>query len=481
MPAWFTQLDDRLGDFLEALLRRRHRRRLRGAGWAQALEPAPGADLWAAHGRPVRAGNAVDLLVDGSEALPAIQDAILNARRSVHIACWHASPDFRMTRGPEARPLRDVLAEAATRVPVRLLLWAGTPLPVYQPTRKAVRAARDEFMRDSAVECAVDSRGKVVRCHHEKTVTIDGEIAFVGGLDFTDLQGDRYDTPDHEPRPALRWHDVAARVRGPASVDVEQHFVSRWNEVTGQRVAVPEPAEPAGDLDVQVVRTVPEKTYRFAPRGDFSVLEAYMTALRSAERFVYIENQFLWSPEVIDVLSDRLRRAPERFRLLLVLPMRPSDAKETTRGQLGRLLTADDGRGRLLATTIVGRPGDHNAPVYVHAKVAIVDDRWVTLGSANLNERSLFNDTEVNIASCDRELARQMRLRLWSEHTERPVGELDRDPCAVVDDTWRPIAEEQAELARQGLPLTHRLSLLDKLSRRIDRLEGPVRGLLVDG
>jgi phosphatidylserine/phosphatidylglycerophosphate/cardiolipin synthase-like enzyme len=482
MPSWFAQLDDRLGDGLEAAVRWRHRRRLGRLGWAEALDPSARDKPWSAHGVPVRAGNEIEPLVDGAEALPAIERAIRGASRSVHIACWHASPDFRMTRDADARPLRDVLAETAERVPVRMLLWAGPLLPVYQPTRSTVRAARDAFVRDSRAECVADSRGGILHCHHEKIVVVDGEIAFVGGLDFTDLEGDRFDVSEHPPRAALRWHDIAARITGPAVADVERHFVSRWNEVTGQHLADPTEPQPTGDVDLQVVRTLREKTYRFAPHGDFSALEAYMTALSSAERFVYLENQFLWSTEIVDLLSERLENPPsDDFRVLMVLPKRPSDAKETTRGQLGRLLTADDGRGRLLAVTVVGQPGVNTPPVYVHAKVAVVDDRWITLGSVNLNERSLFNDTELNIVSCDADLARRTRLRLWLEHTERPVSELDRDPSAVVDDTWRPIAEEQADRARRGLPPSHRLILLDKVSRRIDRLEGPLRGLLVDG
>ena len=407
MPAWFTQLDDRAGDGLEAALRWQHRRRLRRLGWGGALDPATTDRPWSKGGAPVRAGNQVEPLVDGAEALPAIQRAVLAATRSVHIACWHASPGFRMTRDADARPLRDVLAESAERVPVRMLLWAGPPLPVYQPTRRTVRACRDEFVRDSRVECVVDSRGRLLHCHHEKIVVVDGEVAFVGGLDFTDLDGDRFDVSEHPPRTALRWHDVAARITGPAVADVERHFVSRWNEVTGQRVAEPTEQQPTGDVELQVVRTVPENTYRFAPRGDFSALETYMAALRSAQQFVYLENQFLWSPEIVDILSEHLENPPSSdFRVLLVLPRRPSDAKETTRGQLGRLLTADRGHGRLLATTIVGRPETGSPPVYVHAKVAVVDDRWLALGSVNLNERSLFNDTELNVVTCDREVAR---------------------------------------------------------------------------
>ena len=239
---------------------------------------------------------------------------------------------------------------------------------------------------------------------------------------------------------------------------------------------------PAGDVDVQVLRTVPEGTYRFAPRGDFTILEGYVRALRSAERFIYLENQFLWSPEVVDVLADKLARPPrEDFRLLLMLPARPSNGADTTRGQLGRLLDADAGAGRLLATTITAHEGEVSAPVYVHAKIGIIDDRWLTIGSANLNEHSLLNDTEMNVLTCDAALARNTRLRLWSEHTEQPWAAVDGDPAAVIDRVWRPTAEEQTRRAHEGLGRTHRLALLEHVSRRAARLQGPVRGLLVDG
>ena len=119
--------------------------------------------------------------------------------------------------------------------------------------------------------------------------------------------------------------------------------------------------------------------------------------------------------------------------------------------------------------------------MYVHAKVGIVDDRWLTIGSANLNEHSLLNDSEMNVLTCDAGLARDTRLRLWSEHTEQPVEALDGDPGEVIDAVWRTIAEEQARLDREGQPRTHRLTMLDHVSRRTDRLEGPIRGLLVDG
>ena len=479
--SWLKKIDAKAGDGLEAVLRSHHRRRLDHLGWSEALSPREGAGWWATRAA-VRSGNHVEVLVDGTEALAAMEAAIKAARTSVHIAGWHSSPDFALTRGPGALPLRDLLADVARRVPVRLLLWAGPPLPLFQPTRSVVRQVREEFVRDSRVQCALDRRERTMHCHHEKIVVVDGTTAFVGGLDFTALQGDRHDASSHPPRTSLGWHDAAVHLRGPAVVDVAAHFTRRWNEVTGEQLAPPVEPPAAGNLDVQVLRTVPDKTYRFAPRGEFTILEAYVRALRSAERFIYLENQFLWSPEIVDVLADKLTRPPcEDFRILLVLPAKPSNGADTTRGQLGRLLDADAGAGRLLATTITAHHDGRSAPVYVHAKVAVVDDRWLTIGSANLNEHSLLNDTEMNVLVCDPALARQTRLRLWAEHTERPVREVEGEPAAVIDTVWRPTVQEQTQREREGLPRTHKLALLESVSRRADRLQGPVRGLLVDG
>jgi phosphatidylserine/phosphatidylglycerophosphate/cardiolipin synthase-like enzyme len=479
--SWLNQLDASVGDGLEALLRAHHRRRLGRRGWSQALDPAPSEPSWSTRA-PVRSGNSVEVLVDGAEALAEMEAAIRGAQHFVHIAGWHSSPDFKLTRGPGSVALRDLLAETAQRLPVRLLLWAGPPLPLFQPSRKTVEKAREGFIRDSRVVCALDRRERTMHCHHEKIIVIDGTLAFVGGIDLTALAGDRHDDPTHPPRTPLGWHDAATRLRGPVVADVARHFNQRWGEVTGERLPPPEEPPPAGDLDAQILRTVPNNIYRFAPRGEFTVLEAYLRALRSAEQFIYLENQFLWSPEVVDVLVDKLARPPrDDFRLVLLLPARPNNGSDTTRGQLGRLLEADAKAGRLLATTISAHRDGRTAPVYVHAKVGIVDDRWLTIGSANLNEHSLFNDSEMNVLVCEPALVRETRLRLWSEHTERPRSAVEGEPGPVIDEVWRPIAEEQSRRASEGLPRTHRLSLLSNVSRRTDRLQGPIRGLLVDG
>ncbi|HEY6423572.1 MAG TPA: phospholipase D family protein [Pseudonocardiaceae bacterium] len=474
-------LDQRVGDSLEAILCAHHQRRLRRLGWGDVLVAGRVDDRFAARS-PVREGNSVEVLVDGEAGLSAMAAAIADARSHVHIANWHASPDFRLVREPSAPALRQLLAEVAERVPVRVLLWAGPPAPVFRPTRRAVLAARDGLTRGTKVRCVLDARERTLHCHHEKVVVVDDTTAFVGGIDFTALQGDRHDSCAHRPDGPLAWHDVVMRLAGPIVADVAGHFVQRWSEVAGETLPAPQLPPPTGATAAQLVRTIPERTYRFAPRGEFTILDTYLRALRSAERLVYLENQFFWSPEIADVLIDKLRRPPQdRFRVVLVLPRRPSSGADTTRGQLGRLIDADGEGQRLLTTTLIAHDGSRSAPLYVHAKAGIVDDKWMTVGSANLNEHSLFNDTEVNVVTGDEGLARQTRLRLWSEHLQRPEAEISGDPAEVIDRVWRPVAEEQAQLERTGAPRTHRLALLPGVSRRAGRLLGPIRGVLVDG
>ena len=175
-----------------------------------------------------------------------------------------------------------------------------------------------------------------------------------------------------------------------------------------------------------------------------------MRALRGAQRLVYLENQFLWSPEIVAVLADKLRDPPrDDFRLVVLLPAKANNGQDDTRGQLGVLAAADDHAGRFLAATIRSRSGERADPLYVHAKVGIVDDRWLTVGSANLNAHSLLNDTEMNVVTDDAALARATRVRLWAEHLElEPEAIADADPATVVDEHWRPIAAEQLRAPR---------------------------------
>jgi phosphatidylserine/phosphatidylglycerophosphate/cardiolipin synthase-like enzyme len=484
-----TRADAALGAGLERAVCAHHTRRLTRVGWQHALDAPPGG--WSASAAPPRPGNALEVLVDGATALPRIAALIRSAQRHVHLAGWFVTPDMPLVRTGEDILLRELLREVAQHVDVRILLWAGAPVPLFRPDRGLVEDVVRQLRVAPRVQVAADRKERPLHCYHEKLVIVDDEVATVGGIDLTTLAGDRYDEREHPARETIGWHDAAALVRGPAVADVAAHFRLRWRDVTGEQLSETAPPQPVGNHTVQLVRTVPERIYHGLPRGAFTILEAYSGALRMAERFIYLENQFLWSPEIVRILAAKLADPPSPdFRVVLVLPAHPNNGGDDTRGQLGRLMKADDGAGRLLACTLYALPRSANGvepdvgaqrPVYVHAKIGIVDDRWLTLGSANLNEHSLFNDSEVNLVCDDADLARAVRLSLWAEHLERDVDEVAGDPTQVVDALWRPIAEEQLARRERGEPLTHRLLRLQHVSRRADGLRGPLKGLLVDG
>jgi phosphatidylserine/phosphatidylglycerophosphate/cardiolipin synthase-like enzyme len=289
-------------------------------------------------------------------------------------------------------------------------------------------------------------------------VVIDDELAFVGGLDLTDRDGDRYDLPSHPNRGHLGWHVLAFRIRGPLVGDIARHFAARWRTVTGEQLPQRPAPGKAGEAEAQCVRTLPEGVYPFAPKGDFRILESYLRALRSAQRLIYVENQFLWAPEIVGVLATKLRRPPHpNFRVVVVLPARANQGQDNTRGQLQLLADADGDGGRFSASTLSAVDNGRVERVYIHAKAAIVDDRWLTIGSANPNERGLYNDTEANVVTDDASLARTTRLRLWAEHLEFSISEVNRDPAEVIDELWRPKARQERERAERGEPRTSRL------------------------
>ena len=476
------RIDRALGEGLESIVEAHHDRRLRKLGWERAVKPS-GPGLWPEGDPPPRKGNQIEVLIDGAAVFSEVIEAMSKATSHIHFAGWLIKPSFQLTKGDEPLIVRDFFAELSERVELRVLLWAGAPLPPpFQPRRKDGHDVADELRRGSKVKVALDKKERPLHCHHEKIIVIDDEIAFVNGIDMAELGGDRYDSQDHPPKGETGWHDVGTRIRGPLVADVADHFRMRWRETTGEQLPEPAIPEPAGDTEAQLIRTVPEKIYTSVPKGDFRILEAYIRALTSARKLIYLENQFLWASDIIDLLAEMIRKPPNPdFRVLCVLPARPTTGDDDTRGQLAQLVEADDGAGRFLATSLYARSGNNQDVVYVHAKVGIIDDRWMTIGSANLNHHSLFNDSEVNVVTCDGNLAEATRHRLWAEHLELGVDEVAGDPTELIDRLWMPIAKEQRDRKEAGLALTHRLVELPGISKRAKRLLGPLQSLLVDG
>ena len=426
--------------------------------------------------------NDVRALVDGRCYLPALAAALAAADEgdAVLFAGWRADADELL--GDEGPSLGTALVGAAARgALVRGLLWRshsellGYSYRANRDLARAVTAAGGQVL--------LDHRVRAVGSHHQKFVLRtrldgnggpDGDVAFVGGIDTARgrrddgaHRGDRQTRPFsavYGPTPA--WHDVQLQLRGPVVRDVETVFRQRWADparltrwpwhtipdrlsglprsARALPAAAPPPA-PTGTCIVQLLRTYPGRraAYPFAPRGERSVARGYAKALARARRLVYVEDQYLWSPDVARIFAAALRRAPE-LRLIAVVP-RYVDRE-------GRLDFAASLLGQNSAwRTVVQAGGDRvhlfdlengaARPVYVHAKVCVVDDVWAAVGSANLNRRSWTHDSELSAAVLDeqrdgrepvdpgglgdgaRTFARQLRLTLMREHLDRAEGE----------------------------------------------------------
>ena len=417
-----------LGSAIDRAVSAHHARRLRKIGWKHALEGDATLE-WARGGMRSTTGNKVEVLIDGASFLPSLAEELARAESHVHLTGWNFSPELELTRGEAPAVLRTCSPSSQDRIDVRVLIWSGAPLPLFRPARRDVREVVDRLCRRNRIQCELDSCVRFMHCHHEKTIVVDDRVAFVGGIDLTLDAGDPYDTQEHPARGGVGWHDVAVRIEVPPS-QTSPSTSACAGTVQPTRSFRPRrfPAQRATSTSRSFARSRRTST-RSLPRGDFSVLESYVNAIQSAQRLIYIENQFLWSSEIVALIAEKLRDPPhDHFRVVLLLPVSANDGADVSRGQVAALIQADDRNARFLACSVYARTGKLRDPIYVHSKVAIVDDRWLTVGSANLNEHSLFNDSEVNVVVHDEALARDTRLRLWSEHLELPSRRSTRTP-----------------------------------------------------
>jgi phosphatidylserine/phosphatidylglycerophosphate/cardiolipin synthase-like enzyme len=421
-------------------------------------------------------GNAVQALIDGRSYLSSLATVLDGTGPGdvVLFACWRAEPEELLADG--GPPLSGALVGAARREAlVRVLLWRshatalGFSLGQHRDLARAVSAAGGEVV--------LDQRVRPVGCHHQKFVVVTGaagQVAFVGGIDTART---RRDSPAHTgdrqvqafndvygPTPA--WHDIQLRLAGPAVSDVTTVFRERWADPASptrwwwQRLAdrlhgaagpvhpLPPPAprpEPAGSCAVQLLQTYPRRRprYPFAPDGERSVARGYAKALARAHRLVYVEDQYLWSSDVARIFAAALRRSP-LLRLIVVVPRYIDgegrfDRPATMLGQNAAWRTVLAAGGERVHLFNV--ENEAGCPVYVHAKVCVIDDVWAAVGSANLNRRSWTHDSELTVAVLDdqrdgrepidpggvgdgaRTFARRLRLDLMREHLGRGSGD----------------------------------------------------------
>jgi phosphatidylserine/phosphatidylglycerophosphate/cardiolipin synthase-like enzyme len=433
-------------------------------------------------------GNHVRPIVHGAEYFAELAEGVraMGDGDRVYFVDWRGDPDEQLDDSGET--LLDVLTKALGRgVDVRGLLWRSHWRKLGFHSQKAF--ALGKALEKAGGECLRDMRVRTGGAHHQKFVILrhrddhSRDIAFVGGIDLCHSRRDSVEhlgdpqpleiAVEYGPRPA--WHDVQVAIRGPAVHDVETTFRERWEDSTpltlnpGRRFTSwlqaedqdpdplgeqwpPPPEVKDGHEAVQVVRTYPPilpTGYDFAPQGERSIALGNAKAIAHARKLIYVEDQYLWGEEVGEHFATVLRANPE-LRLIIVLPVLPD-----VEAGIGRTTQL---HARLLAIeTILEAGGDRVAlfglnnsvglPIYVHSKVCIIDDRWASVGSDNLNRRSWSSDSEIACAIMDQRLedvgpdepapkdafALRLRRRLCAEHLGIAEDEVPDDPHELFD------------------------------------------------
>ena len=440
-------------------------------------------------------GNLVQPLVHGaayfSELLAAIRR--MGPADQLMLTDWRGDRD-ELLEGPGTE-VGHVLADAARRgVVVRALVWRSHLDRMRY--HEGVNRRLGEEIHAAGGECLLDQRVRGGGSHHQKLVVLrhpgrpEADVAFIGGIDLCHgRKDDSTHAGDIQPCPIGAvygdqppWHDVQVAIYGPAVADVETAFRERWNDPApltrnpyrrwrdralrpqGPPSCPPRLADPpvCGTDAVQILRTYPYRRpgYAFAPDGERSIARAYHKALGQARHLIYLEDQYIWSPHVVCVFADALAANPD-LRMIAVVPQFPDrDSPAYNAPQLlarGRSLEqlARAGGERV---AVYGLENPAGIPVYVHAKVCVVDDEWTSIGSDNVNMRSWTHDSELSCAVIDQSptgncFALRLRLALAREHLDRADGDHEdlRNPVELFEAFAQTAKELDAWHAAGGL------------------------------
>jgi phosphatidylserine/phosphatidylglycerophosphate/cardiolipin synthase-like enzyme len=390
--------------------------------WKRILQP--GRNCWTVE--PVeRAG----LLIDGRDYYRAFYRAAKNARAYICIAGWQFDSEVPLLAGNDRKqshgevrflPFLQALCEGNPNLRVYILAWDFS----------FIFTLKREFLQDwlfnwttcERIQFRFDDSVPIGASHHQKFAVIDGRIAFVGGMDICACRWDdrkhQPDSPfrvDSEGRPYNLHHDIQAYLAGPAATRLARLFQTRWRSSGGGELSFPPSASQGAKIRPSVVisshsvalsQTQPKT---LVPLQDSieEIRSLHLDAIRAAEQLIYIENQYFSSLAIYNALMERMQATRRsKLQIIMILP------KE--RGGLLEELSMGIAQGNLLNSLkeIARQTGHHlgiyytvrptangkEIPVNIHGKLLLVDDRFLTVGSANTNNRSMGLDTELNVA-----------------------------------------------------------------------------------
>jgi phosphatidylserine/phosphatidylglycerophosphate/cardiolipin synthase-like enzyme len=413
-----------------------------------------GRNCW----RIVRSDRAA-VLVDAESYFSHLRDALLFARRSILILGWDFDGRIKLRPGDASCPplgeMLRTLVETNPDLHVDILVWSVAVW--HAPSSPAGLLLGESWQDHPRIRLRLDTHHPLYAAHHQKIVCIDGALAFCGGIDLTVM---RWDASAHRIAEPLRRdadgvpygpvHDIQIAVQGEAARALGEIIHDRWRRA---QLPLPQQAEhgaplwpPAlaadfGRTRVGLARTFPRWEGHAQVEEIATLIE---DAILAARTYIYIEAQYLTAPEIAKALAKKLAEAAGPDVVIVVTKRSRGRAEQFVMGRnrrrlLRRLTRADRHRRLRIYYPSIAENGSET-PIHVHAKLMIIDDRLLRIGSANFNKRSMGLDTECDVVveaedAATRAAICKVRERLMAEHlgaTDAQVREAARDAQSLL-------------------------------------------------
>ncbi len=373
--------------------------------------PEPGRNCFR-----IETAERMSVIVDADDYFRVARAAMLNAKKRITLVGWDF--DARITLGHDGDdegprklgPFITWLVERNPDLEIFLLRWdVGGLSTLFRGTTIFTLM---KWMAHPRIHTKLDRVHPIASSHHQKIVVIDDCLAFCGGIDMT---ADRWDTREHAPKDERRrrpsgarykpWHDATTAITGPMTKAIAEICRERWKTAGGAPELSPiegvSACWPDGlgphfrDLPVAVSRSAPEVEGR-PPVHEIEAL--YLDQIARARRFIYAESQYFASRRIAEAIARRLDE-PGGPEVVVINPVTAQGwlepiAMDTARARLVEALRRRDRDGRFRMYHPFNAGGE---AIYVHAKVLVVDDRILRVGSSNMNNRSMRLDTECDV------------------------------------------------------------------------------------
>lgn len=369
----------------------------------------PGENCWR-----VAQADRFAFIVDAADYFVVARQAMLAARKSILLVGWDFDPRISLGKHEDEGPaqLGDFLIWLANRSPeleIRLLRWdVGAFKAAFQP---ATLMTILRWKAHRRITLKLDGAHPFASSHHQKIVVIDDCLAFCGGIDMTTGRWDRREHLDREPGRINPdgtsydpWHDASSAFDGEAGRAIAELARERWLAATGEHLPPidqqcncwPEALEPTfRNVRLGIARTRPQIDGFDAVH---EIEQMYLDLIASARQLIYAESQYFASRKVACAIAQRLQE-PDGPEIIIVNPVSAEGwlepiAMDSARARLIEAIHRHDPHDRL---RVYHPKAQEGTDIYVHAKVMVVDDTWLRIGSSNFNSRSLRLDTECDV------------------------------------------------------------------------------------